>query len=40
MGEIHNTYVTLGASNHSKDDREENDFYATPPKAVDLLFEL
>lgn len=40
MKSIHNTYVTLGASNHSKDEREENDFYATPPKAVELLFNL
>lgn len=29
---------TLGASNHCKDEREENDFYATNPKDVELLF--
>lgn len=40
MSSIHNNYVTLGASNHTKAEREENDFYATPPKAVDLLFDL
>ena len=30
-------YKTLGASSHSEKDREENDFYATEPKAIDLL---
>ncbi len=34
----HNTYVTLGASNHTIEDRSKDDFYATPPKAVyDIL---
>ncbi|NBL01125.1 MAG: NAD(P)-dependent oxidoreductase [Erysipelotrichia bacterium] len=33
------TFVTLGASNHSKLEREENDYYATEPKAVELLLE-
>lgn len=32
-------YTTLGASNHSDGEREENDFYATDPKAIDLLLE-
>lgn len=32
-------YSTLGASNHSSDDREQNDFYATEPKAVELLLK-
>ena len=32
--------LTLGASNHSTGEREENDFYATEPKAVELLLEL
>ena len=30
-------YVRLGASNHSKSEREINDYYATDPKAVDDL---
>lgn len=30
----HNTFVTLGASNHTKESRSQNDFYATPPVAV------
>lgn len=33
-------YKTLGASNHTEKDREENDFYATEPKAIDLLCEV
>ncbi len=35
----HNVYVTLGASNHTVKDREENDYYATDPKAMELLLE-
>ena len=34
------TFKTLGASSHTKDDREENDFYATDPIAAKLLLEL
>lgn len=30
-------YTPLGASNHSLGDREVNDYYATEPKAADLL---
>lgn len=33
-------YSPLGASNHSSHDREANDFYATPPYAVEKLLEL
>lgn len=32
-------YKTLAASNHSSSEREKNDFYATDPKALDLLLE-
>lgn len=39
MKKAHNTFVTLGASNHTADVREENDYYATEPKAVELLLE-
>lgn len=35
----HNTYVTLGASNHTKKSRAENDYYATDPKAIDILLK-
>ena len=37
---IHNVYVNLGASNHTDDERSENDFYATPPIAVRHLMEV
>lgn len=30
-------YVTLGASNHVEEERQEDDFYATDPKALDIL---
>ena len=33
-------FKTLGASNHTEKDREENDFYATDPKAIDLLCQV
>ena len=37
---IHNTYVTLGASNHTLEERSPNDFYATPPLAVKHLLDI
>lgn len=33
------TFVQLGASNHSKKEREENDFYATDPKALEIFLD-
>lgn len=33
-------YVTLGASNHVEEERQEDDFYATDPKAARLLLGL
>ena len=39
-GNSKSTYVTLGASNHSKEDREENDYYATDPISAKFLLEL
>lgn len=38
-GNIRSVYGTLGASNHTDKEREENDYYATSPKAVELLLE-
>lgn len=32
-------YRTMGASNHTQESRAEQDFYATDPKAVDLLLD-
>ena len=39
-GNSKSTFVTLGASNHSETDRETNDFYATEPKALELLLDM
>ena len=33
------TYRMLGASNHTEKQRQENDYYATEPKAAELLLE-
>lgn len=37
IGNITSAYSTLGASNHSKTLRQEDDYYATEPKAIELL---
>jgi len=36
-GNQNSIFKTLGASNHTEKDRELNDFYATEPKAIDVL---
>ena len=33
------TFVMLGASNHSKKERQENDFYATEPNALKIFLK-
>lgn len=38
-GNNRSIYGTIGASNHTDKEREENDYYATSPKAVELLLE-
>lgn len=38
-GNYNSIYKTLGASNHADNEREPNDYYATEPKAVELLLE-
>ena len=38
-GNYKTTFVQLGASNHSNHDREENDFYATDPKSLEIFLE-
>lgn len=35
----HNVYATLGATNHGKFDRQLDDYYATDPKALELLLQ-
>lgn len=39
-GNKNSIYKTLGASNHTEKEREENDYYATEPKAVKFLLQL
>jgi len=39
-GNSNSIYKTLGASNHTDKDREDNDYYATEPRAAELLLEL
>lgn len=36
-GNIKSTFTTLGASNHTEKEREQNDYYATDPIAIDGL---
>ena len=39
IGNKKTTFVTLGASNHSEKDREENDYYATDPKSLEIFLD-
>ena len=38
-GNGNSIFKTLGASNHTEAERESDDFYATSPKAIDILLE-
>ena len=38
-GNYNSIYRTLGASNHTENEREPNDYYATDPKAVEALLD-
>lgn len=40
VGNSKATFTTLGASSHSEHERPEHDYYATEPKAAELLLEL
>lgn len=37
VGNMNSIYRTLGASNHTEKEREQHDYYATEPKAIELL---
>lgn len=39
-GNTRSAHATIGASNYAYEDREENDYYATEPKAAGLLMEV
>ena len=36
-GNQRSIYTTLGASNHTDKERQQHDYYATEPKAMELL---
>ena len=40
IGDKNSIYKILGASNHTKEKREEHDYYATNPIAAELLLKL
>ena len=37
IGNRNSIYTTLGASNHTDKDRQQHDYYATEPRAMELL---
>ena len=39
-GDYHSVFRSIGASNHSQDERQQHDFYATEPKAAELLLQV
>lgn len=39
IGNGNSIFKTLGASNHVEAEREENDYYATEPKAIEILLQ-
>ena len=39
-GDTHSVFVTVGASNHSKGERQSEDFYASDPVAAEWLLRL
>jgi hypothetical protein len=38
-GNFQSIYKTLGASNHTEQERETHDYYATDPKALEILLQ-
>jgi len=40
MTNTRSTFATLGASNHVDHERQKEDFYATDPKAIDILLSV
>lgn len=39
IGNIKSAFTTIGASNHSKEERANHDYYATEPKATEVLLK-
>ena len=40
IGNNKSVFTTLGASNHTEKERETHDYYATDPKAMELLLQI
>lgn len=40
MGSSRKVFTTLGSSNHVVDEREQFDYYATDPRAVEMLLQM
>ena len=40
VGNSNSVYKTLGASNHTKEERQNEDYYATDPLAAELLLQI
>lgn len=39
-GSLRDIFVCIGATGHGLEEREPNDYYATEPRAVELLLEV
>ena len=39
VGNKKSVFITLGASNHTTEERQSEDYYATEPKAAELLLQ-
>jgi len=39
-GNSRSAHATLGARNYAQNEREHNDYYATEPKALELLLDI
>ena len=39
IGNQNSIYKTLGASSHTKEQRQQDDYYATDPRSIDCLLE-
>ena len=39
IGNQNSIYKTLGASSHTKEQRQQDDYYATDPRSIDYLLE-
>ena len=39
-GNSNSIWKTLGASNHTEKDRQNEDYYATDPQAAEMLIEI